>query len=365
LWQADTSHGLWLRDPSRPGETKKTKLVSFIDDATRVCVHAEFYWDEKLPALVDCFRKALLKRGKPHRVLADNAFIYHSKTFRYMCSELGIETSFCRSYSPQGKGKIEKYFGGVKASFFKEAKHADLNSLEELNRFFFAWMTKEYHHAEHSALAGLTPIERWRKDEETVVRVTPQQVRSALRLRAERKVNYRTATIQLENRLFQASAGLAGKQVEVRWAAGFLDEIEIYISGEFVETAKPMVVGSEIDFTRKTVGSKNGQGRVLESSKKYKEALLGSYTGETLRPEVMLSEYLSEARFIGLFADVLERHLESLEESLLEKFFRTYAPMKAAAVNRLLRQAVSGRSTKMPIRSYLEHIQLSLFQGRR
>ncbi len=106
LWQADTSAGLWLPDPSDPKKVKRTKLISFIDDASRVCTHAEFYWDEKLPSLVDCFRKALLKRGKPEKILCDNAFIYHSNTVRLMCSHLNIETKFCKPYRPQGKDLI-------------------------------------------------------------------------------------------------------------------------------------------------------------------------------------------------------------------------------------------------------------------
>src|ERR1700733_1670394 len=64
LWQGDTAHTVWLPDPVNPNRSKKTKLILFIDDATRVCTHAEFYFDEQLPNLIDCFGKALLKRGR-------------------------------------------------------------------------------------------------------------------------------------------------------------------------------------------------------------------------------------------------------------------------------------------------------------
>jgi len=160
LWQADTSAGVWLPSPTNPKEYKQTRLISFIDDATRVCPHAEFYFDEQLPSLIDCFRKAMLKRGKPEILLADNAFIYHSRAMKLACSQLGIEPKFCKAYDPPGKGKVEKSYGTIKAGFYKEAEHAGLRSLDDLNKFWFAWLTREYHHAEHSALGKLTPIQR-------------------------------------------------------------------------------------------------------------------------------------------------------------------------------------------------------------
>ncbi|MBX9667740.1 MAG: hypothetical protein K2X93_08990, partial [Candidatus Obscuribacterales bacterium] len=73
LWHGDTSHGIWLRDPEDPSKPKKTKFIVFVDDASRVCTHGEFYFDEQLPKLVDCFGKALLQRGRPCRLLFDNA----------------------------------------------------------------------------------------------------------------------------------------------------------------------------------------------------------------------------------------------------------------------------------------------------
>jgi len=103
LWHGDTSHGVYLRDPDDPNRAKKTKLIVFIDDASRICTHGEYYFDEQLPKLVDCFGKALLSRGRPAQMLFDNAWIYHSTTIATMCAELGIEISFCRPRAPQGK----------------------------------------------------------------------------------------------------------------------------------------------------------------------------------------------------------------------------------------------------------------------
>ncbi|MFX6048612.1 Mu transposase C-terminal domain-containing protein, partial [Acinetobacter baumannii] len=66
----------------------------------------------------------------------------------------------------------------------------------------------------------MTPIERWRADEHMIHRVTPEDIRRALMVRTNRKVNQRTAQIRLDNQWYQANPELAGSTVEVRWHAG-------------------------------------------------------------------------------------------------------------------------------------------------
>jgi transposase InsO family protein len=165
LWQADSSGGLWLPDPLNRAKPKLTKLISFVDDATRIVTHAQFYFDEQLPSLIDCFRKALLSRGKPGAIYCDNGPVYISKALARTCSQLGIELIHAQEFFPEGKGKIERHIGTVKAGFYQEAKHCGLTSLDELNTFFFAWLEQEYHSVEHSELK-MTPFQRWQQDEQ-------------------------------------------------------------------------------------------------------------------------------------------------------------------------------------------------------
>lgn len=364
LWQADTSSGVWLPDPTNPKKVKQTRLISFIDDASRVCVHAEFYWNEKLPSLIDCFRKALLKRGKAARLLCDNAFIYHSTTMELMCAQLGIEISFCKEYSPEGKGKIEKHYGTIKDGFYKEAEHAALTTLEELNQFFWAWLTKEYHQSKHSSI-GMPPLERWRMDEHLIKRVCPDDVRRALKLRAQRTVNKKTALIRLENRYFQTSIELAGCQVEVRWQAGLPDEVEVWQEGRMIEMAQHTTASTNIDFTKRPERERLPRGLPLASSKNYKNKLLAQHQGEAPLPAMPADDYLAEQEFIALFATALARDIPSDESPILSQFFFQHSPLRKSNTQALLSQAVSAKGEKRHLRYYLEHIQRSIFNKRR
>ena len=57
LWQADTMHGPRIKQAN--GQWRKTFLIAFIDDASRVITHAEFFYHDNTENMVDAFRKAL------------------------------------------------------------------------------------------------------------------------------------------------------------------------------------------------------------------------------------------------------------------------------------------------------------------
>lgn len=363
LWQGDTSAGLWLPDPANPKKLKQTRLISFIDDASRVVTHAEFYWDERLPSLIDCFRKALLKRGKPERCLFDNAFIYHSITVIGMCAQLKIEVSFCEEYSPESKGKIEKSFGTVKASFFKEAEHSGLNTLEELNSFFWAWLSKEYHRSRHSSI-NMTPLERWQQDEDRLLRVSPEDLRRALMIKSDRCVNKKTALVRIDNNYFQASREFAGKRVDVRWHAGPLDHIEIWLRGKLAEIAPLVKPQDNIDFTKRVKKSSLPRGLTLESSKKYREFLLLGTEGESVQ-QGRSDSYLSEPDFRLLMEKILEREFANEEQRFLSEFFLTFCPLRTNSVTAVMTQYVAAKGKSLHLRSYLDHIRISIFKSRR
>ena len=100
LWQADLKYGPILVSN---GKKKKTYLMAIIDDKTRMIMHAEFYDNQRLPILEDCFRKALLKFGKPTDVLVDNGKIFVSKWFKLACVRLGIRHIAAKPYSAKTK----------------------------------------------------------------------------------------------------------------------------------------------------------------------------------------------------------------------------------------------------------------------
>jgi hypothetical protein len=366
LWQADTAHGVWLPDPVNPKRVRKTKLITFIDDCTRVCTYAAFYWDERLPSLVDSFRKALMSHGKPERLLCDNAWTYHSTTMTVFCGRLGIKVSFCGKYRPQGKGKVERKIGNFRSRFISEANHAGLRTLEELNEFFFAWLEEKYHNKEHESLDGLTPFERWRQDEEKVQRVTVDELARALMLEVERTVNVRTGTIRLDNKYYQADARLAGARVNVRFAAGEREHVEIWRHGQLVQQAKEVTVQTQIDFSRKPKREREESGVAYEGSKVYRERL----TARSKRSQAMNKEgmsdwtYLTEPALVELLGEKLTREFSELESVEIAKFFMLNAPIATKSAEGALELAINTKGPHMHLRFYFHSLEQQLNKQR-
>lgn len=359
LWQADVAHGIWLPDPYNPKKVKRTKLILFVDDASRLCPHAQFYWDEQLPSLIDCFRKALMKRGKPSQLLFDNGFIFHSTTIERMCAELGIPITFAKPFSPSTKGKVERFISGIKSRFYPEAQNAGFTRLEELNAFLFAWLSKEYHRREHAGLDRMTPLERWRQDEEKIERVKPEEIKRALMLRVTRRVHIRTGTISLEGRTYQASPELAGQTVEVRWHAGDASEVEVFSQGKMVGIAKLSSIGTDVDYSRLPNRSdEHVPERTIPSSQLYAKTLMSSHSSE--KELVMIPglshDYLNQQDLAKLFANSLSRDLSAEELTMLSGFFVDNSPLKRQAVTERLESAVSAKGQDRHLRFYLEQV---------
>lgn len=364
LWQADTAHGVWLPDPTNPKRPRKTKLITFIDDCTRVCTYAEFYWDEQLPSLIDCFRKALLSYGKPEKLLCDNAWTYHSTTMTVFCARLGIGVSFCRKYRPQGKGKVEKKIGSFRSRFINEANRAGLRTLKELNDFFFVWLEEKYHNKEHEGLDGLTPFERWKQDEERIERVTTEQVSRALMLEIERTVNIKTGTVRLDNKFYQADARLAGTRVRVRFAAAEREHVEIWQNQQLLQLAKQVTIPTQIDFSRKPERTTEEPGIAYEGSKNYCRNLSKRANRDKQTQSESARDYLTEVDLAALFKAALLRELTELESTEVTKFFLKNAPISSNVAVDALELAINAKGTNMHLRFYFHTLEQRLNKQR-
>lgn len=355
LWQADTSGGLWIPDPKFPGRFRELRLIAMIDDASRLCIQAEFYFDERLPSLVDCFRKGILTRGKPEQIYTDNAKIFRSHGFELMCAKLGIELFHSEKYKPEGRGKIERHFGTIKHGFFKEARHAGLKNLDEANKFLLAWLSDRYQNSVHKELKQ-TPLERWKIDEDKTIptRVKPEQIRQALMLQEERRVNSRTACITLNNRSYQAPRELAGKTVEVRWdPCRDASALEIWNDGKLIEIAKEIEIRPDIDYSKRPERKKEDSHTFIASSREYLEKLASRH--QHAKP-LADGVYLTEQDFLSLFSSVFERDLCDEDITLLSQEFTRLHPLQADETRALLEQTVSVKGKDRHFGNYCQWI---------
>jgi len=233
LWQGDARHGIALPHPSKPGKKKMTYLFAWIDDFSRKIMEARYYWDEKLPRMQDCFRRATLRWGLPDRLYCDNGRVYISRHFLLLVSDLKIKKIHHPAYAAWCKGKIENVMKRYKA-FQSEAQIAGIQTIEELNATLAAWTEVEYNNKIHSG-TGETPNERWRNNlsKHPPRRVKDLEAFNALFLwRTERTID-KFGTIRFQRNSYRIHALAVGTTVELRYNPFDLAEVHVYHEGAF------------------------------------------------------------------------------------------------------------------------------------
>jgi putative transposase len=240
LWMSDVMHGpsVFLADRTK----RKTYLIAFIDDATRVIPYAAFTLAENTAAFLPVLKQAILRRGLPQRLYVDNGANYRSQHLALVCAKLGIALIHARPYRPQGKGKIERWFKTVRGQLSTRLVAEDTASLAALNRRLWAWVEGEYHHAPHRALGATTPLAQWAQTGEAVRFPEPDLNLDDLFLfEAQRKVQ-KDRTVSLNGVLYEVDAALVGEKVTLRFDPSAAPErpVQVCHQGRFVEQAKPV-----------------------------------------------------------------------------------------------------------------------------
>jgi putative transposase len=240
LWMSDVMHGPAVVVGERV--KRKTYLLAFLDDATRVIAHAAFALSENTQTFLPVLKLAIEKRGLPQRLYVDNGANYRSRHLALVCAKLGIALIHARPYRPQGKGKIERWFQSVRGQLLTRLASEDTASLEALNRRLAAWIEGEYHHTPHRGLDGVTPLEQWARTGDDVRFPEPGLDLAELFLfETERKVQ-KDRTVSLNGVVYEVDAALIGEKVTLRFDPGAPPErpIQVCHAGKRIELARPV-----------------------------------------------------------------------------------------------------------------------------
>lgn len=134
-------------------------IHSAIDDHSRV-VYSEILDDERQETAAGFWERAnafFAGQGiTVRRVLTDNGNCYRSRVFNAALGD-GVKHKFTRPYRPQTNGKIERFHRTL-AFEWAYARHYDSDTARAAT--YQAWIHDYNHHRPHTALGGLSPIDR-------------------------------------------------------------------------------------------------------------------------------------------------------------------------------------------------------------
>jgi putative transposase len=248
LWTGDALHGRRLGG-------RKTYLFAFIDDNSRLLPGYRWGFAEDTVRLAAPFRQAVQSRGIPQALYVDNGSAYIDSWLLRACAKLGVRLTHSTPGRPQGRGKIERFFGTVNEQFLVEVHDSTAEELTaqgisqaaallELNRLFAGWVETVYHVRVHTETEQ-TPLARWADGWERTGK-RPQipgtdDLAEAFRWAEFRSVT-KTATVSLFSNSYQVDPSLTGRRVELVFDPFDMTDIAVNHHGKSFGKAVPHTV---------------------------------------------------------------------------------------------------------------------------
>ena len=232
-WQSDTSTGPYIK---AEGKSKRVYLIMIIDDASRLIVGYDFFFEDNAINMQKVLKSAIKKYGVPKQLYVDNGSPYKNEQISLITARLGIKLIHAKPYSPTGKGKIERSFRTIKDGWLNCSDWNEFKTIEDVKDSFSNYLYKEYINKEHSE-TKITPNNKWHNEIKELKQLEEEKIEEAFMHSRLSKV-YNDSTIQINNEKYEVPYKYVGQKIEVRYYVSNPKEIIIYKDGKRCETCK-------------------------------------------------------------------------------------------------------------------------------
>jgi len=156
LWQSDITQ--FTLGPA----SMRVYLTVFMDDHSRYIVGWRLQSKQTADLVLDAFKDAIVRFGKPEEVLTDQGrqyFAWRGKSeLERLLEKEGIKHVVSRAHHPQTLGKCERFWETISNEFWTRAKPQDLEEARVRIKYFI----DHYNHQRpHQGLNGMTPADRF------------------------------------------------------------------------------------------------------------------------------------------------------------------------------------------------------------
>ena len=211
LWHGDVCHAPPL--VLAGGKSRPVRVHALLDDASRYVVAIAAYHTEREVDLIDMLVPALRRHGRPDSLYLDNGSTYSGKLLATACPRLGVALLHARPYDPEARGRMERFWRTLREGALDFM--GGCTSLHDINVRLWAFVDRHYHNAPHAGLMGKSPASAFAARQRADVRLTEEQLATALTMRSRRNVA-RDSTLSIGGQVYETDAGfLAGKTVTV------------------------------------------------------------------------------------------------------------------------------------------------------
>lgn len=197
------------------GSKRKAILMSFLDDATRRVLYANFSFTERSVQFEAGIKHILKAHGRIGMLYVDHGAPFVSRQTKRILDILSIVIAHSTVRRPQGRGKKERFFRTVRDQFLRPLDKESIRGLGDLNTRFRTWLESEYHRTPHRGLKGKTPLDAWLEKSRYIVHMDPSIDLEQAFLHEESRKVYKDSTLTLAGTLYEVPPSLIGKRVKL------------------------------------------------------------------------------------------------------------------------------------------------------
>ncbi len=253
--QSDDMHGFLV--PDGKGKKRKAILMTFLDDATRRILYANFSFTERSIEFEAGIKHILKAHGRIAMLYVDNGSPFVSRQTKRILDILGIVIAHSTVRRPQGRGKQERFYRRAKDQFVRPLDKESIKGLGDLNARFRSWIESEYHRTPHRGLGGKTPLDVWLEKAKYIVHMDPSIDLEQAFLHEESRKVYKDSTLTLNGTLYEVAPTLIGKRVKVLFDPNKpVGRLQVWYEGQYFAEAR--IVDSYANTKVKRNATSNG-----------------------------------------------------------------------------------------------------------
>ena len=217
VWYGDSAHALYIYDDNDKPKKKKVYIIALIDDASRMIVGIEAFFEDNFVNLMKVIKQAVSTYGVPHMCSFDNGSNYRSNQMGLLAARIGVAINYNPPRTPQSKAKCERWFSTLRMQFLSGIKPSDYHSLQDFNLDLIKYVQK-YNTTIHSSLNGLSPLDRFFKESELIIRKTDEEIERDFVLEVERKVSPDSVII-IDNKEYEIDYHYQNQKILIRYTS--------------------------------------------------------------------------------------------------------------------------------------------------
>lgn len=218
VWYGDSAHAMYIYDDNDGSKKKKVYIIALIDDASRMIVGIEAFFEDNFVNLMKVIKQAVSKYGVPGLFSFDNGSNYRSNQMALLAARIGVAINYNPPRTPESKAKQERWFYTLRMQFLSSRKTSDYHSLESFNLDLLKYVQK-YNTTIHSSLDGLSPLDRFFKESELIIRKSDEEIERDFVLEIERKVSA-DSVIVINDKEYEVDYHYQNQKITIRYTPG-------------------------------------------------------------------------------------------------------------------------------------------------